>query len=49
MAELGRRGSEGVRLHFSAERMAERAEGIYRKIIRESVGKIGEAARAENA
>ena len=49
MAELGRRGSEGVRLHFSAERMAERAEGIYRKIIRESVGKIGEAARAKNA
>src|SRR5207249_12278666 len=40
MAELGRRGSEGVRVNFSAERMAERAEHIFQLLV-QSTGTQG--------
>ena len=40
MADLGRRGSEGVRVNFSAERMAERAEHIFQLLV-QSTGTQG--------
>ena len=33
-AELSRKASEGVRAHFSAEKMAQRALSVYQKVIR---------------